>query len=437
MIMRKTLSRKLSIIAMLTMICAVSFAQERVVDKSQRSRPSWVDGVVTDYIIALGSGSTIDEARENAIIRVKELIVTSIADNVKTRSELNTEAVNDNSVHSFLQTYTSQTLTQSADIPYLQGISPARVEEYYWEKIENRQTREQKVHYHVKYPFPRREMVLLIDDFVTADRALTRKLDEIIENLGSHTTVESLLQAARELEQMSKTFIDQRKNRAELGLVQANNLLKSIQIVLHENIPGRMVYGLQLGERPITTVQRANVRSNCAVIQSVLPEQDKMVVNYHYDNCYDDPQNAITIAYRFDNARVENSFHFNIKQYSVEIFLSDDIIFRAMDWQGDYITEFDCFITINSKYDSPFYIDRIVLDFRGLPSLMFNNLNVEFEGKGSHNLTLKSYTALEAAGYSSNRPGMNLLSGTIHYGSVFTDETQVYRIFNQKFVTDW
>jgi hypothetical protein len=53
-------------------------------------------------------------------------------------------------------------------------------------------------------------------------------------------------------------------------------------------------------------------------------------------------------------------FHFNIKQYSVEIFLKDDIIFRAMDWQGDYITEFDCFIAVNSKHDSPFFIDRIV-----------------------------------------------------------------------------
>ena len=432
--MRKT---AFIILAWLILGSLASTAQERVIDKSQRNRPAWVDGVQADYIIALGSGSTIDEARENAIIRVKELIVTSIADNVKTRSELSTEAVNDNSVHSFLQTYKSQTLTQSADIPYLQGISLARVEEYYWEKLENRQTKVQKVHYHVKYPFSRREMVLLIDDFITADRALTRKLDEIIEGLGSHNTVEDLLQAARELEQMSKTFIDQRKARADLGLVQANNMLKSIQIVLHENTPGRMVYGLQLGERPMTSSQKPNARSKCAVIQSVLPEQDKMVIRYHYDNCYDDPENAISIAYRFDNARIENSFHFNIKQYSVEIFLSDDIVFRAMDWQGDYITEFDCFITVHSKYESPFYIDRIVLNFRGLPPLMFNNLNVEFEGKGSHNLTLKSYTALEAAAYSSSKPGMSLLSGTIHYGSVFTDETQVYRIFNHKFVTDW
>jgi hypothetical protein len=68
---------------------------------------------------------------------------------------------------------------------------------------------------------------------------------------------------------------------------------------------------------------------------------------------------------------------------------------------------------------------------------MFNNLGVEFEGKGTHNITLKSFTALEADAYSSAKPGLNLLSGTIHYGSVYTDETQVYKIFNHKFVTDW
>jgi hypothetical protein len=428
---------RIYIIALIAVSALFASAQEKVIDKSQRSRPSWVDGVQPEYIIALGSGPTIDQARENAIIRVKELIVSSIADNVKTRSELSTETVNNNNIHSFLQSYKSQTLTQSADIPYLQGISLARVEEYYWEKLENRQTKELKVHYHVKYPFPRREMILLMDDFITADRALTRKLDDLIEGLSDHTSVESLVQSIHELEHMSKSFVDQRKNRAELGLIQGNNLLKSIQIVVKENTPGRLVYNLQIGGRPVTSAQKPNVKSNCAVIQSVLPEQENMVVNYHYDNCYDDPENAISIAYRFDNARIENAFHFNIKQYSVDIFLKDDIIFRAMDWQGDYITEFDCFIAVNSKYDSPFYIDRIVLNFKGLPPLMFNNLGIEFEGKGTHNITLKSYTALEANAYSSAKPGLNLLSGTIHFGSVYADEMQVYKIFNHKFVTDW
>jgi len=434
--MRK-LTVRIHIIALMAISALFASAQEKVVDKSHRSRPSWVDGVQPEYIIAMGSGSTIDEARENAIIRVKELIVTSIADNVKTRSELSTETVNNNNIHSFLQSYKSQTLTQSADMPYLQGISPARAEDYYWEKLENRQTKALKIHYHVKYPFPRREMVLLMDDFITADRALTRKLDDLIEGLSDHTSVESLVQSIHELEHMSKSFVDQRKNRAELGLIQANNLLNSIQIVLQENTPGRLVYSLQLAHQVLTTVQKPNVRSNCAVITSVLPEQSNTVINYHFDNCYEDPENSISISYRFGNARVENAFHFNIKQYSVEIFLKDDIIFRAMDWQGDYITEFDCFIPVNAKYDSPFFIERIVLNFRGLPPLMFNNLGIEFEGKGTHNITLKSFTALKADAYSSSKPGLNLLSGTIHFGSVYTDEMQMYKIFNHKFVTDW
>lgn len=423
--------------AFLLLAAFVATAQEKVVDKSHRSRPEWVDGTVTDYIIALGSASSIDEARQNAIIRVKELIVTSIADNVKSRTELNTESVNDNSVFSFLQTFKSQTLTQSADMPYLQGISPARVEDYYWEKLENRQTKSQKVNYYVKYPFPRREMILLMDEFITADRAMTKKLDDIIFGLDTLTSVEGLIQACKELEHMSNTFIDQRKSKAELGLIQANNLLKSTQIILKENVPGQLIYSLQLGQRMMTTVQKPFTKSNCAIITSVLPQQKNTVINYHYNNCYDDPSNEISISYRFDNTKLENSFFFNINQYSVEIFMKDDIIFRALDWQGDYITEFECFISVISKHDSPFFIDRIVLDFKGLPPLMFNDLGIEFEGKGTHRITLHSHTALESAGYTSTKPGMNLLSGTIHYGSSFTDETQVYKIYNHKFVTDW
>lgn len=435
--MRKIIPGLSAMICMLLLLTFQANAQEKITDKSQRSRPSWVDGVQTDYIIAMGSGATIDEARQNAIVRVKELVVTSIADNVKTRSELNTETVNSNSVHDFLQSFKSQTLTQSADMPYLQGISPARVEEYYWEKLENRQTKAQKVHYHVKYPFPRRELVLLMDEFIRADREMTQKLEAIIYGLDTLSNTEGLMQSVRELEHMGKTFIDQRKSRAELGLIKANNLLKSIQIILQENVPGRLAYQLQIGQRVLTTTQKPVIKSNCAVITSVLPQQKSTVINYHYDNCYDDPNNAITISYRFDNARIENSFHFNINEFSAEIFVKDDIIFRAMDWQGDYITEFDCFITVNSKHDSPFFIDRIVLNFKGLPPLMFNNLGVEFEGMGTHTITLKSFTALESGAYTSTKPGLNLVSGTIHYGSVYTDETQVYKIFNHKFVTDW
>lgn len=434
--MKKNQIIPVTILALVFMVFE-SVAQNRVVDRSSRQRPEWVDGVMTNYIIALGSGHSIDAARQNAMIRVKEMIVNSVANNVRTKSELRTEQVNNNNVFRFLEHFTSQTLTQSANLPYLQGISPSRAEDFYWEIVENRRTKAQTIYYHIKYPFPHFELMMLIDEFVKADRYLTDKLESTIASLETFTTVEELVQYIGELEHMANNFIDQRKSKADLALIQARTMLGSIQLIELENIPGRLVYNLQLGNRIITTSGRPTIRSKCAIVNSVLPRHNSTVIEYDYANCYDDPANNLQVLYRFDNARIENTFFFNVKQFRAEIFVTDDIHFRALDWQGDYITHFECFITVISRYESPFFIDRIVLEFRHLPPVIFNDLNLEFEGKGAHRITLNSQQTLEAAKYSSLREGLNLLSGSIIYGPVQTRQATTYQMFNQKFSTDW
>ncbi|HSW68491.1 MAG TPA: hypothetical protein VLH16_07915, partial [Bacteroidales bacterium] len=244
-------------------------------------------------------------------------------------------------------------------------------------------------------------------------------------------------QYIRELDHMAKTFIDQRKSKADLALIQARTMLSSIQLIEIENTPGQLVYNLQLGTRFLTTSGKPTIQSKCAVVNSVLPRNNSTVIKYDYSNCYDDPDNSLQVSYRFENSRIVNTFFFNIKQFSAEIFVSDEIFFRALDWQGDFITHFECFITVVSKYENPFFIDRIVLEFNNLPPLMFNNLGLTFEGKGTHRVTLSSNQALEAEKYSSLKEGLNLLSGSIIYGPVQTGRATTYKLFNQKFSTDW
>ena len=413
------------------------FSQNRVVDRSERNRPEWVDGAVTDFIIATGSGHSIDAARNNAMIRVKELIVSSIANNVRTSARLTTEQVNNNNVFEFLEHFRSETLTRSADIPYLQGISPSRIDRYYWEIIENRNTRARTVYYYVKYPFSRFELATLVDEFVRADMALTEKLEYTISSLETFTRIEELVQYIRELDHMSQTFIDHRKSRANLALIQARTMLGSIQLIQQENILGNLVYNLQLGSRILTTSARPQIRSNCAVVNAVLPYNNSTRVQYDYANCYDEPDNNLRISYRFENMNIENTFYFDIKQFSAEIFVRDDINFVALARQGDFITNFQCHITVVSKYEHPFFIDRIVLNFENLPPLIFENLRLQFRGEGAHRITLTGNQTLEAAQYSSRKEGLNLLSGSIVYGSTHTREARTYRISNQRFTTNW
>ena len=65
-------------------------AQIRVVEKSGR-QPSWVNGLEKDYIIVVGTAGNIQDAQQNALNMVKERIVSSVAENVQTSSEMRME----------------------------------------------------------------------------------------------------------------------------------------------------------------------------------------------------------------------------------------------------------------------------------------------------------------------------------------------------------
>ena len=73
----------------------VAFTQPKVTDKSGR-KPDWVNGVEKDFVIVSGSGATINDAQNSALMIIKERIVSSVADNVKATSTMKTEETNTN-----------------------------------------------------------------------------------------------------------------------------------------------------------------------------------------------------------------------------------------------------------------------------------------------------------------------------------------------------
>lgn len=122
-------------------------------DRSGKT-PKWVNGIEKGYIITLGSSSDIEDAKAKAILSVKEIIVSSIADNVKVKTESNTQEMNyNNSINSFLETFKSSTTSQTGDVNYLQGISITKVEEFYWEKLYDKKSKITRFNFHIKYPF--------------------------------------------------------------------------------------------------------------------------------------------------------------------------------------------------------------------------------------------------------------------------------------------
>ena len=414
----------------------ISLSQDKIIDKSGK-QPKWVNSLEKDFIIAVGSGATSQEAQQNALTMVKERIVSSVAENVKAKSELKKEEANyNNNVSTFLEKFASQTTTESGKVPFLQGISLSKVEEFYWEKLQ-RKDKSVYFNYHIKYPFPDFELKKLVSDFKMRDAELTKQLEDLIAQSETVESVEQIEKNIGELKVLTDYFMDGRKNQAELGITQYQSLLSSIELVEVESNLGELKYSLRLGTRTINTVKKPITKSECARITSTINNQDHWSVKYDYANCYEDPENNILVKYRFGNADVQKKFYFDISANKASIFVNEPFHFTTTTKGESTIDASIVDMVVVSKYDAPFTIDKVVIEFNGLTPILVDGINQSFSGKGNHSLKLNISQTIKIEGTSSNGKSISMLSGYIHFKSNATGEVKTYRIYNHSYTTDW
>ncbi|HNT41017.1 MAG TPA: hypothetical protein PK839_03230 [Tenuifilaceae bacterium] len=420
------------------MVCLAgyTFSQDKVLDKSGK-KPKWVNGIEKDYIIVAGSGPDLQVAQQNALTSIKESIVTSVAQNVKSTSTIQKEEANyNNNVNIFLEKFASTTTAQSGKVPFLQGISLSKVEDFYWEKLQ-RPDKSIIYTYHIKYPFPEFELMKLVSDFKMRDNELTRQLEDLLAQVDQVESVEQIEKNMAELASLKEYFMDARVDQCNLGITRYRSLLNSIELVELESSLGELKYYLRLGGRSISTTKKPVVKSECARVTSIVNNVDNVTIKYDYDNCYEDPENNILVKYRFGVADVQKPFYFDVAANKASIFVSDPFNFTAISKDSTNVVSALLDMTVRSKYDSPFTIDKVVIEWKGIPPVVIDNIGQSFQGKGNHNLKLNVEQPIKIAGTSSAGKTLSLISGYIYYRSNNTGESKTYRIYNHSYTTDW
>lgn len=430
------MKKYLLLVVALIATAGISLSQDKVIQKSGK-QPKWVNNLEKDYIITVGRGNTSQEAQQNALTMVKERIVSSVAENVKAKTELKKEEANyNNNISVFLEKFASSTTTESGKVPFLQGISLSKVEEFYWEKLQGKDKKEY-FYYHLKYPFPEFELQKLVSDYKMRDNELTRQLEDLISQAENIESVEQAEKNIGELRVLTDYFMDGRKNQAELGITRYTSLLASIELVEVESNLGELKYSLRLGTKTISTVKKPITKSECARITSTINNQDYWLVKYDYANCYEDPENNILVKYRFGNADVQKKFYFDISTNKASIFVNVPFHFTTTT-KGDGTVDASMLdMTVVSKYDAAFTIEKVIIEFKGLTPVIIDGINQSFSGKGNHNLKLNINQAIKIAETSTAGKTLSLLSGYIHFKSNATGEVKTYRIYNHSYTTDW
>ena len=414
-------------------IASFSFAQFKTLDKGGK-KGKWVNSVQKDFIIATGSGKSIEEAQNNALTFIKQRIVSSVADNIQVTSELNKVNTDD----SYTETYKAKVTSQSADLPYIKGISLNKADKYYWEKLKNRKTKEISFNYHIKYPFSEFELKKIVLEFDIQDKKMNNQLTDLLGQVEVIDDVDKILNNIRELNTLAGYFIDQRKKQAELGIIKYKGILKSIIITNVESELGKLVFTLKLGDKEIETSRKPRVKSQCAKVTSTSKDGKYWTILYDTESCYEDPENALSVQYKFGTTKIKQAFYFNINEKKADVYIKDNINFSAINKDDKNITESKCEIDIISKFDTPIIIEKVVLNWKKLPPVIFTEINQEFNGKGNHSLILNCTNKLNKIKYSSNNEkGTSLVNGMIHYKNKKTGESLSYKIYNHNFTTDW
>lgn len=429
--------KKLTCVTLLLFFGVVAFTQPRVLDKSGR-KPDWINGVEKDFVIVSGSGATINDAQNSALMIIKERIVSSVADNVKATSVMQTEETNTNkSVYSFFEKYSSQVTSQSGKVPYLQGISLSNANEFYWEKLSDKKTGKTFYEYHIKYPFPEFELKKLVSDFKFRDKELTDNLNRIEEEVETVTSIEQIESNLDELKALQDAFIDARLDKVNTISARYRGLFKSVELTEIENSLGLLKFILRLNDRIISTVKKPTVISNCARVNGTKNNVTDWEISYDYENCYEDPENNVAVSFRFGNTTVSKKFYFNVAANKASIFVSETIQFVKLAEDAENILSFNCLITTVSRYDSPVIIQKVILEIKGIAPIIIEDINQSFSGKGNHALKLTVNASLAKQITTSAGKSNPVVSGTIQYKNQSTGENLTYRIYNQKYSTSW
>ncbi len=413
---------------------APSFAQEKPVETSHKKEPKWLHGTEVDYIITTGRGESIDKAKEDVMKSIQDEIVNSVAIYVRSKTEMNIENTNNNGIINTIEKMKNTSTVQTADIPSLKGISLNKVSDFYWEKFYDKKTKVTTVAYHVKYPYTEDEREQLIREFKKKDDELTQQLNDILDGIEEAESIETLEEYKKQLEYLSEYFIDQRKEKADLGVIKLKDMLASVELVPISTTPGEIQYTLKIGDNFYACADKPKYeKTDCVIITSKESSGHVQTIKFTYDDCSEDEKNFIKVIYKFANKKVENSFYFDMTSEIAEVFLKDDIIFKALKREATEIKKYSVAFNVVSKYETAFEIEKIVMEWTGLPSVTVD-INKEYSGKGSHNIVVESDATLDNRYSSKNKSN---ISGVIYYKNAATGEVKRHKFFSQKINTDW
>lgn len=116
-------------------------AQTKVMEKSAKKAPEWLNTAVDNYLIVTVTANSLADAQTRALSEITERIIQAVANHVTVTTQNEISEVNINGNIDSKDAFNRVSKMKSANLPFLKGISLTKVEDIYWLKIQNKTTK--------------------------------------------------------------------------------------------------------------------------------------------------------------------------------------------------------------------------------------------------------------------------------------------------------
>lgn len=431
--------RLVTVAAMLGTLCGVANAAKpiKVLDRSASKAPVWLDGTQEEYVITSAIADDMDAARNQCLDNVKTKIIESVAQNVQFGSESRiAQSTGNSGITDFTDQFTSVLKTQSANIPFIRGISVSKIADSYWEKRMDKATKKVTYLYAIKYPFPRIELKKMTREFEKRDHEMVTRYNALDRGLDSVASLEQIDRAIEELNPLITYFFDDVRKQAAISL-QSNYRKLYDQIVIetaHEKSEEAFLV-FRLNGRPIAVSQKPKVKSECATRIVCHMEDSGCRVTYSTEFCEENVPGEIRLTFRFGSRPVQHLIYFTKQDLTVQIRPVGTAYLTAQKGAADTLQAIHIRLEIENKNCDRFCVTGVALNVPGIVgAVVIDGLEIPFTGEAKHLLQLDYTVPITYTAGHDNK--LQLMRGTIR-GTYGEESTSFSTPFSLMFKSNW
>ena len=290
-----------------------TFADTKVIEKSAKKAPEWLYSATDGFIVVTVEASNLGDAQQRAIQLVTERIILSVATSVSVSQDNEISSVSTDGSVAEKESFKQVSRMKSANLPFLKGISPSKIKEIYWIKLQDKATKAEHYEYSVKYPYSKTEQLQLVDEFERLDASKNQEYETLKNKLDNIESIEEIKQGILQLNSLKEYFFDNvRLSQVNALTEQYKALYNAITLSGKLSEAGKYEIQMLLNGKPVKVATVPTVTSNCASQIKVVPSGKKFIVTYDAIDCLGDEENFINVQFRINGKRIESKFYFQV-----------------------------------------------------------------------------------------------------------------------------